>query len=119
MTPGLQNAVILGTKTAMELMSVNRGGKGGVVINVSSMAGELRAVVSRMTKHAGHVGIFPTPVARVYSASKSGVVAYTLAMKAKELTFHQNTLIVIVGYCQGQWSTCQLHLSVVLRHFNG
>ena len=39
MCPGLQSAVILGTKTAMEHMSVSKGGKGGVVINVSSMAG--------------------------------------------------------------------------------
>ena len=39
-SPDLQNAVILGTKTAMEHMSVSKGGKGGVVINVSSMAGK-------------------------------------------------------------------------------
>ena len=39
MTPGLQNAVILGTKTAIEHMSVSKGGKGGVIINVSSVAG--------------------------------------------------------------------------------
>ena len=38
-TPGLQNAVILGTKTAMDLMSVKKGGKGGVVINMSSVSG--------------------------------------------------------------------------------
>ena len=40
-SPALQNAVILGTKTAIEHMSVNRGGRGGVVINVSSVAGKL------------------------------------------------------------------------------
>ena len=32
--------MILGTMTAIKHMSVKRGGKGGVVINVSSMAGE-------------------------------------------------------------------------------
>lgn len=36
-----QHAVIQGTVTAIKLMSVNSGGNGGVVINVSSMAGEL------------------------------------------------------------------------------
>lgn len=39
-----QHAVILGTMTAMEHMSISSGGRGGVVINVASMAGESTAV---------------------------------------------------------------------------
>ena len=37
--------MILGTKTAIEHMSVNRGGRGGVVINMSSVAGKLFMIV--------------------------------------------------------------------------
>ena len=36
----MQHAVIEGTYLALEYMSTNNGGKGGTVINVSSMAGQ-------------------------------------------------------------------------------
>lgn len=56
-------AMMEGTHLAIEFMSQRLGGKGGVVINVSSMG-----------------GIFPMPFAPNYSASKSGVVGFTRSM---------------------------------------
>ena len=40
-----QHAVILGTKTAVEHMSTSSGGRGGVVVNVASTAGENTALL--------------------------------------------------------------------------
>ncbi|KAM9788633.1 15-hydroxyprostaglandin dehydrogenase [NAD(+)]-like [Neosynchiropus ocellatus] len=55
--------VIRGTYLGLEHMSKRSGGRGGVVINVASMA-----------------GIGPLPSCPVYTATKSGVVGFTRAM---------------------------------------
>ena len=76
-----QHAVIMGTITAIELMSTNGGGRGGVVINVSSMAGECSNPVILSHCNVTRAGIHPTDSAPIYCASKTGVVGYTRSMK--------------------------------------
>ena len=109
-TPGLQNAVILGTKTAMEHMSVNRGGKGGVVINMSSIAGTEIVLCDRehpYTCSLSIAGIYPLQAStyKVYCASKAGVIAYTRSsMKAGAVGIsaihdgHENVLTYAESY---------------------
>lgn len=62
------HAVIRGTYTAMDHMSTKKGGKGGVVVNVSSLS-----------------GLVPTFGARVYTASKFGVVGFTRGLKMSSI----------------------------------
>uniref|UniRef100_UPI00398EDD30 15-hydroxyprostaglandin dehydrogenase [NAD(+)]-like n=1 Tax=Pristiophorus japonicus TaxID=55135 RepID=UPI00398EDD30 len=56
-------SVIRGTYIALEYMSKENGGKGGVIVNVASLA-----------------GIFPAPHGPVYTATKHGVVGFTRAI---------------------------------------
>lgn len=63
------NGVIRGTNLALERMQTNKGGNGGIIINVSSVAGFIRS-------HA-----IPT-----YSATKSGVIAYTTRLASNPET---------------------------------
>ncbi|XP_052699587.1 15-hydroxyprostaglandin dehydrogenase [NAD(+)]-like [Crassostrea angulata] len=53
-------AVIRGTLLALDYMRKDRGGNGGTIVNVSSMA-----------------GIYPVEFAPAYAASKHGVIGYT------------------------------------------
>ena len=55
---------INGTKSAIDLMDTNKGGKGGNVINISSVAG---------------LAFIPTPEPS-YTASKHGIVGFTRSM---------------------------------------
>ena len=41
----MQHAVIEGTYLALEYMSTNNGGKGGTVVNVSSLAGQSSFII--------------------------------------------------------------------------
>jgi 15-hydroxyprostaglandin dehydrogenase (NAD) len=49
---------------AFEYMSTNKGGKGGVIVNISSAA-----------------GFFPQSSAPVYTATKQGVIGYTKSIE--------------------------------------
>ncbi|XP_064611804.1 15-hydroxyprostaglandin dehydrogenase [NAD(+)]-like [Liolophura sinensis] len=53
-------SVVRGTKLAIDHMSKHRGGKGGIILNVSSMA-----------------GLMTTHLSPVYCATKHGVAAFT------------------------------------------
>ncbi|KAH8379730.1 hypothetical protein KR009_006827 [Drosophila setifemur] len=55
--------VINSTLAALEYMDKSKGGKGGVIVNVSSVA-----------------GLQPTALMAIYSAAKSGVTTFTRAM---------------------------------------
>ncbi|XP_028838424.1 15-hydroxyprostaglandin dehydrogenase [NAD(+)]-like [Denticeps clupeoides] len=57
------NGVIRGTFLALELMKKENGGRGGVIVNIASMA-----------------GLGPHAVAPVYTASKHGVVGFSRAI---------------------------------------
>ncbi|KAF4098142.1 15-hydroxyprostaglandin dehydrogenase [NAD(+)] [Onychostoma macrolepis] len=57
--------VVRGTYLALEHMKKENGGNGGVIINVSSMA-----------------GLGPLPIAPIYTATKHGVVGFSRAMAA-------------------------------------
>ncbi|RXN04760.1 15-hydroxyprostaglandin dehydrogenase [NAD(+)]-like protein [Labeo rohita] len=57
--------VVRGTYLALEHMKKENGGNGGVIINISSMA-----------------GLGPLPVAPIYTATKHGVVGFSRAMAA-------------------------------------
>ncbi|XP_022329778.2 15-hydroxyprostaglandin dehydrogenase [NAD(+)]-like [Crassostrea virginica] len=56
-------AVIRGSQLGLEYMRKDRGGQGGVIVNVSSMA-----------------GIYPVAFGPVYAASKHGVIGFTRSM---------------------------------------
>ncbi|XP_068125231.1 15-hydroxyprostaglandin dehydrogenase [NAD(+)] [Hyperolius riggenbachi] len=58
-------SVIRGTYIALELMSKKNGGQGGVIINISSLA-----------------GLTPAAYQPVYSASKHGVIGFTRSIAA-------------------------------------
>lgn len=57
--------VVRGTYLALEHMKKENGGNGGVIVNVSSMA-----------------GLGPLPIAPIYTATKHGVVGFSRAMAA-------------------------------------
>jgi 15-hydroxyprostaglandin dehydrogenase (NAD) len=57
-------AVISSSLMAFEYMSTNKGGKGGVIVNISSAA-----------------GFFPQSSAPVYTATKQGVIGYTKSIE--------------------------------------
>ncbi|XP_067885414.1 15-hydroxyprostaglandin dehydrogenase [NAD(+)]-like isoform X2 [Heterodontus francisci] len=58
-------SVIRGTYIALEYMSKEHGGKGGVIVNMASLA-----------------GIYPAPHGPVYTATKHGVIGFTRAIAA-------------------------------------
>ncbi|XP_043560527.1 15-hydroxyprostaglandin dehydrogenase [NAD(+)] isoform X1 [Chiloscyllium plagiosum] len=58
-------SVIRGTYLALEYMSKENGGKGGVIVNMASLA-----------------GLFPAAHGPVYTATKHGVVGFTRAIAA-------------------------------------
>uniref|UniRef100_A0A8C1VUU2 Zgc:56585 n=1 Tax=Cyprinus carpio TaxID=7962 RepID=A0A8C1VUU2_CYPCA len=60
-----QGGVVRGTYLALEHMKKENGGNGGVIVNVSSMA-----------------GLGPFPMAPIYTATKHGVVGFSRAMAA-------------------------------------
>ena len=70
------------TYLAVEFMSNARGGRGGVVINVASMGGELQLQYHMYYTVSIYiiVGIFPMPFAPSYCASKHGIVGFTRSM---------------------------------------
>uniref|UniRef100_A0A671KKB1 15-hydroxyprostaglandin dehydrogenase [NAD(+)]-like n=1 Tax=Sinocyclocheilus anshuiensis TaxID=1608454 RepID=A0A671KKB1_9TELE len=57
--------VVRGTYLALEHMKKENGGNGGVIVNISSMA-----------------GLGPLPMAPIYTATKHGVVGFSRAMAA-------------------------------------
>lgn len=60
---GTQLGVINSTLTALEYMDKSKGGKGGLIVNISSVA-----------------GLQPTPLMAIYSAAKTGVTTFTRGM---------------------------------------
>ncbi|KAM8834609.1 15-hydroxyprostaglandin dehydrogenase [NAD(+)]-like [Synchiropus picturatus] len=93
--------VIRGTYLGLEHMSKQSGGRGGVVVNVASMA-----------------GIGPLPSCPVYTATKSGVVGFTRAMaiasQASGYGVRFNTLCP--GFVQTELFT---HIPSKLGRFSG
>ena len=69
-----------GTHLAVEFMSLTRGGKGGVVINVSSMGGLSHRGNHYICTYTPAAGILPMTYAPNYSASKCGIVGFTRSM---------------------------------------
>ncbi|XP_051876059.1 LOW QUALITY PROTEIN: 15-hydroxyprostaglandin dehydrogenase [NAD(+)]-like [Pristis pectinata] len=58
-------SVIRGTYLALDYMSKQNGGKGGIIVNIASLA-----------------GIYPAPHGPVYTATKHGVVGFSRAIAA-------------------------------------
>ncbi|XP_062905550.1 15-hydroxyprostaglandin dehydrogenase [NAD(+)] [Mobula hypostoma] len=58
-------SVIRGTYLALDYMNKQNGGKGGIIVNIASLA-----------------GIYPAPHGPVYTATKHGVVGFTRAIAA-------------------------------------
>lgn len=60
--------VINSTLTALEYMDKAKGGKGGLIVNISSVA-----------------GLQPTAIMAIYSAAKTGVTTFTRAMAVSRM----------------------------------
>lgn len=82
--------MVRGTYLALDHMKKDKGGKGGVIVNVASLAGLLNNLKELHHKQKrkqilcilcistlGLGPLFPTPV---YTATKHGVVGFTRAM---------------------------------------
>ncbi|EDW17382.1 alcohol dehydrogenase 2 [Drosophila mojavensis] len=67
---------------ALEHMDKSKSGRGGVVINISSVA-----------------GIQPTPLMSVYSAAKHGVTAFTRGLGSAQ--FYEQTGVAFITVCPG------------------
>ncbi|XP_011681271.1 15-hydroxyprostaglandin dehydrogenase [NAD(+)] isoform X1 [Strongylocentrotus purpuratus] len=64
-------AVMRGTFLAKQYMDKNKGGRGGIVINIASMA-----------------GLYPMPLAPAYSAAKHGVLGFSRALAIADKVFN-------------------------------
>ncbi|XP_070579024.1 15-hydroxyprostaglandin dehydrogenase [NAD(+)]-like [Ptychodera flava] len=73
------NAVIEGTYLAVKYMGTQNGGKGGVVINTSSV-----------------VGLIPRDLIPVYSASKHGVVGFTRSVAFEPMLLDNGIRVVAI-----------------------
>ncbi|XP_060652203.1 alcohol dehydrogenase 1-like isoform X1 [Drosophila nasuta] len=70
---------------ALEHMDKSKGGRGGMIVNISSVA-----------------GIEPTPIMSVYSASKHGVTAFTRCLAGP---FFASSGVSFVTVCPGMTAT--------------
>ena len=77
-----------GTHLAVKFMSRTRGGKGGVVINVSSMGGLSLHLHSPFPYTIILLGLLPMTFAPNYSASKFGIVGFTRSMTVSIVEVH-------------------------------
>lgn len=66
------------TYTVMEYMSTQKGGNGGVIVNVASMAGI--DFNNNVAKFHLPTAFAPIPGNEPYSASKAGLLAFTRSM---------------------------------------
>lgn len=66
------------TYTVMEYMSTQKGGNGGVIVNVASMAGI--DFNNNVVKFHLPIAFAPIPGNEPYSASKAGLLAFTRSM---------------------------------------
>ena len=73
----LQTALVNGTLKAIELMRIDKGGRGGTVINVSSIA----ALVQR------------SPFLFVYAATKSAVLQFSNCIGVSPFCSLSNSLL--------------------------
>ena len=86
--------MIEGTYLAIEYLSTKKGGKGGVVINMASLAGILKYATRTHTRAHTHththilslsniipIGVYSVPRAPVYCATKHAVVGFTRSLK--------------------------------------
>ncbi|EDV39617.1 uncharacterized protein Dana_GF10118 [Drosophila ananassae] len=74
--------VINSTLTALEYMDKSKGGKGGLIVNISSVA-----------------GLQPTPLMAIYSAAKTGVTTFTRGMSNP--IYYAHTGVGFVTICPG------------------
>ncbi|KAH8301093.1 hypothetical protein KR018_001334 [Drosophila ironensis] len=74
--------VINSTMTALEYMSKANGGKGGVIVNISSVA-----------------GLQPTPLMAIYSAAKTGVTTFTRGMSNP--VYYAHSGVAFITICPG------------------
>lgn len=87
------------TLTAMKLMSTNNNGNGGIVVNISSIA-----------------GLEPLPFCVTYCATKFGIVGFTRSMGVRLLNPEDNShirisLSIATNYLQQNWSKSDGNLS--------
>lgn len=67
------------TYTVIEYMSTQKGGNGGVIVNIASMAGiDFNNNVAKF--HLLPIAFAPIPGNEPYSASKAGLLAFTRSM---------------------------------------
>ncbi|EDW76909.1 uncharacterized protein Dwil_GK14485 [Drosophila willistoni] len=81
--------VIHSTLTALEYMSKPKGGQGGLIVNISSVA-----------------GLQPTPLMAIYSAAKTGVTTFTRAMANPFYFSHSGVGFITI--CPGFTNTALL-----------
>ncbi|XP_033157702.1 alcohol dehydrogenase 1 [Drosophila mauritiana] len=74
--------VINSTLTALEYMDMAKGGKGGLIVNISSVA-----------------GLQPTAIMAIYSAAKTGVTTFTRAMANP--FFYAHSGVGFITICPG------------------
>ncbi|EDS28982.1 alcohol dehydrogenase 2 [Culex quinquefasciatus] len=74
------------TLTAMELMSRNNNGNGGIVVNISSIA-----------------GLEPLPFCVTYSATKFGIIGFTRSMGQQII--YNKTGVKVMAICPGATET--------------
>ncbi|XP_043649395.1 alcohol dehydrogenase 1 [Drosophila teissieri] len=78
--------VINSTLTALEYMDKSKGGRGGLIVNISSVA-----------------GLQPTPLMAIYSTSKTGVTTFTRAMSSPIYFAHSGVGFITI--CPGYTDT--------------
>ncbi|XP_069687847.1 15-hydroxyprostaglandin dehydrogenase [NAD(+)]-like [Periplaneta americana] len=87
------NGVIRGTLLALEHMGKDKGGKGGIVVNMSSVC-----------------GIHPIPCTPMYNATKHGVLAFTRTIGGE---YHYDiTGVRVTALCPGATYTAQFAGSI-------
>lgn len=94
-----QSGLVRGTYLALDHMKKQNGGKGGVIINIASLAGskihlnyQNNIIIKCITPERFRFnvcvsGLGPLPSAPIYTATKHGVVGFTRALAVR--TPHQ------------------------------
>ncbi|XP_029175315.1 uncharacterized protein LOC114943771 [Nylanderia fulva] len=78
------NGIVRGTKLGLNHMGKHKGGKGGTIINMSSI-----------------VGLQSNPLAPIYAGTQFAIVGFTLSLQ----TFYEKTGIRILVICPGLTNT--------------
>ncbi|KAG6452916.1 hypothetical protein O3G_MSEX007868 [Manduca sexta] len=79
-------ALITGSLIALDMMRADKGGKGGAIINMSSVA-----------------ALAPLPYTPIYNATKSAVMQFSIALGAND--YYERTRVRVLTMCFGATDT--------------